>query len=156
MMKAHGIHPTSPSARETPTPVKAKDPAKPNASKKRKLDQFSDVTSGPTDDDEGLARVKDEIEAVRIKDETMYHPAEVLQYPTLQADCSAGGGNSSYRSDDADVFNDFMQSGTFCQSFTETQPSFQIESGSTIYGDPMTGGPREAPGIANEIILITD
>jgi len=161
MMKAHGIHPTSPSASETPTPVKPKDPAKLNALKKRKFDQFSDVTSGPTDDDEGLHCVKKETEAVTIKAESAvadlgYHPAAVSQYSSLQADCSAGEGNSSYRSDDASVFNDFMQSEAFGQNFSETQPSFETEGGSSMCGDLMAGGPREAPAIANEIILITD
>lgn len=160
-MKAHGIHPTSPSSSETPTPVKPKDPAKLSALKKRKLDQFSDVTSSPTDDDEGLARVKDEIGTVAIKDEPAatgagYNPAEVLQYPTLQGDCSVGGGNSSYRSDDASVFNDFIQSGGFGQGFAETQPNFHDENNSSIYGDLMIGGPKEAPQTANEIILIAD
>lgn len=160
-MKAHGIHPTSPSASETPTPVKPKDTAKLNAVKKRKFDQFSDVTSGPTDDDEGLLSVKNETEAVTIKAESNvsgieYHPAEDLQCPSLQADCSAGEGNSSYRSDDASVFNDFMQSEAFGQNFTETQPNFDIQRGAGMCGDLMAGGPTEAPGIVNEIILITD
>lgn len=160
-MKAHGIHPTSPVARETPTPVKPKDTAKLIAMKKRKLDQFSDVPSCLSDDDEGLAGVKHEMETVRIKDEpttadTGYHPAEELQFPTLQADCSVGGGNSCYPSDDVSVFNDFMQSATFSQTLAETQPSFHVESSSSVYGDLLTGGPEEAPQTANEIILISD
>lgn len=161
-MKAHGIHPTCPTPGETPTPVKPKDPAKLNALKKRKLDQFSDVAGGPTDDDEGLVRIKDELGAVVIKDEptaaggTGYAPSEMLQYPTLQADCGNGGGNSSYRSDEASVFNEFMQSSAFGQSFADTQLSFHAENGSSVYGDLMTVGPREAPQTANEIILISD
>ena len=160
-MKAHGIHPTSPSAYETPSPVKPKDSTKLTAMRKRKLDQFSHGGSGPTDDDEGLIGVKHEIEVVKVKDEpaaagTAIAPAEMLQFPTLQADCRVGGGSTSYRSDDANVFNDFMQSSAFGENFAETQPSFHIEGSSSIYGDLVRACPSQASQAANEIILIAD
>ena len=160
MMKAHGIHPTCPTARETPFPVKPNDQPSADALKKRKFDQFADVTNNPMDDDEGLFRAKTELGAILIKDEpsatgTGYPLADMSQYPTLQGG-GGGVGNDSYRSNEANVFSDFVQSGAFGQIFAETAPSFPTESNSVGYGDMMTCGPSEAPRNPNEIILILD
>ena len=164
MMKAHGIHPTNPSAPELSAPTKPKDTAKMEALKKRKLEQFADVPSAAIDDDEGLGRVKNEIGAVPIKDEPnaggmVYATPEASQYPVLQGNCSGVVGNGGYGSADANAFNEFMQSGAFGQTFVRTDPApptFHLAGEQSVFGNLMNGGPKGSPRTANEIILIAD
>jgi len=161
MMKAHGLHPTNPSVHDTPAPTKRQDAAKSTALKKRKLEQFSDPASGATDDDEGLAKVKDENGAVVIKDEPAaagmeYAPAEIMQYPTLQGGFNCTGSNTSYRSDDGNVFNDFIQSGAFGQSLAEPPSTFHVRRDSSVYENLMAAQSSGTPNATDEIILIAD
>ena len=67
-MKAHGIHQSATSVRDTPTPSRRrKDGSTCAANKKRKVDDFMDENSNAADDDEVLGNVKDEGGNVAIK-----------------------------------------------------------------------------------------
>lgn len=160
-MKAHGIHPLNPSVRDVPVAPKNKDPDKMTALKKRKLDQFSVPASAATDDDEGLAKIKNEVEKVVIKDEPTgfgrrYSTAEILQYPTPQGELTGVGYSNTYRSDDGNAFNDFIHSGAFGHGLPEPD-DFQVGRIPPIYGNMMAAPqPHESQPAPNEIILITD
>ncbi|KAI9860218.1 MAG: hypothetical protein M1830_006235 [Pleopsidium flavum] len=161
MMKAHGIHPTSPTVRDTPAPTKGKDSAKSLALKKRKLDQFCDPASGATDDDEGLAKVKDEVGAVFVKDEAAtvgqeYSGGEIMQFPVLQGGCMGAGSSNGYRSDDGNVFNDFIQSGAFGQSLVESPSTFHASRDPSLYENSLAAQSSGSAKATDEIILIAD
>ncbi len=166
-MKAHGIHPTTPTIRDAPPPVKSKDPVKQNALKKRKLDQFSDGPNGPNDDDEGQANIKNELNAVAIKDEPVgpvmpYAAVDALQYPTLQDACNGAGVAGSYHPENTNVFGDFIQSGAFGQSspfrqsLVEPPVNHHPGSDASAYGNYAMGGLSDGSHTENEVILIAD
>ena len=115
-MKAHGIHQTQTTIRDTPIPSRRRkeDPACVGG-KKRKLDQFDEDTNQAADDDEGLGKAKEEVASMVVKDEMTANAEDIVgvQYPW--AYYRPRESSTSLRLDEHDVFNNFIHSEDFAQ-----------------------------------------
>ena len=122
-MKAHGIHDKATPVRDTPIPSRRKAKTECTGSnKKSKLDQFSEPNGSAADDDEGLARVKGEVESTIIKDEPAVDgelpvASSGLQYQAVEIE------SAEKVDDDSSIFNDFLHSGSYDQSMLVPQSS---------------------------------
>ena len=124
MMKAHGIHQSAASIRDTPIASRRRNKdAKSDSTKKRKADQFADENNNTTgDDDEGLGKIKDEPVKKTVKKETEVKVETPLsdgffQYPTNDGDQRMSiDGNS--------MFATFLHSGAFEQEALQSHTEY--------------------------------
>lgn len=153
-MKAHGIHDKATPVRETPTPHSRKATTERTGSnKKTKLSHFSDTNGTAADDDEGLTRVKGEVESTVIKNE-----------PALDGELSVASSGFQYepaevegagKADDIAIFNDFLQAGAYDSSVLVPQPSYRGIGQSDMESTASTAFSGTGHAL-HESILITD
>ena len=154
-MKAHGIHQSATTVRETPVPSRRRDKEPKGAdAKKRKRDQFADGINNATDDDEGLSRVKDETMGGIIKQEAGCSGDISTQPGFFQYASPVGDQNS--RVEDGMMFQDFLHAGAFEQDIAQSQSGYNREMHQPNHSS--TGGLTvEASGAdVNESIVIAD
>ena len=157
-MKAHGIHQTQTSIRDTPIPTrKRKDETSGSNRKKRKADFLDEDANDTADDDEGLgqetSKVKEEKAPTKIKKEiTAIEDDSDAQYPWQHLKSKEGSPAS--RPDDNDIFNDYIHSSAFGSS--QDQEGFGVEIAQehkSCMGDIPNIGPENT---IRESILIVD
>ena len=153
MMKAHGIHQSATTVRDTPIPSRRQE-SKPCTTKKRKLDQFSNINNSAGDDDEGFGAVKAEAAGPVIKDEptTIEEDSE----PVHNLVYSNDDNSVPMPSDDNTLFDNFLRSGAFEQTEANAHISYEdgiIRPGYSGANDTSGNGSGEA---IHESILIAD
>ena len=154
-MKAHGIHQTQTTIRDTPIPSRRRkeDPTCAGG-KKRKLDQFTQDTNQAADDDEGSGKVKEEVTSKAIKDEMKANTEDIagVQYPW--AYYRPRESSASLRLDEHDVFNNFIHSEDFAQLNTPpAQAGDMIENDGSGMGVELSSSHENS---THESILISD
>ena len=128
-MKAHGIHQTQTSIRDTPIPTrKRKDGRSGSNGKKRKADFLDEDPNDTADDDEGLgqetSKVKEEKSPTKIKKEiTAIGDGSDAQYAWQHLKSNEGSPASG--PDDKDIFDDYIHSSAFGSS--QDQEDFGVE-----------------------------
>lgn len=153
-MKAHGIHDKATPVREIPvSPCRKATTERTGSNKKTKLSHFSETNATAADDDEGLTRVKGEMESTNIKNE-----------PVLDGELAIASGGFQYqpvdlegagKADDGSIFNDFLQAGAYHSSVLMPQSPYPVVSQSDTEGMPSTSFSGTGHAL-HDTILITD
>lgn len=153
-MKAHGIHDKATPVREIPvSPCRKATTERTGSNKKTKLSHFSETNTTAADDDEGLTRVKGEVENTMVKNE-----------PVLDGELLVASSGFSYqpvdletaeKADDGSIFNDFLQVGAYDSSVLMPQSSYRVVNQSDTDGMPSTSF-RATGHAMHDTILITD
>ena len=167
-MKAHGIHQTQTTIRDTPIPSRRRKEGSTCAGgKKRKLDQFDEDTNQAADDDEGLGKVKEEVTGPVIKNETTASTEEIadLQYPwAYYRPRESSTSLKLDEHDEHDVFNSFTHAEDFAQLNTPSALGGDMiqNDGNEMGDEPSSGHENSAyenssyENGTHESILISD
>ena len=155
-MKAHGIHQAICSRDSAVQALRRKDEPSSQTSKKRKHEQFDEITNQAVDDDEGLGRVKDEV-ACTIPDRTVVKDEAPAQqdasadtdYPWLRFGSGRAGSTTG---DESGGFNEFILS----EGFDVNIPEHFEPSNTVQLPQGEEENRAEAGDMAQQSILIVD
>ena len=158
MMKAHGIHQTQTSIRDTPIPTrKRKDETRGSTSKKRKTDFLGEDANNTADDDEGLdadiSKVKEEKPSIKVKSEVTAsedNAGAQFSWQHFKHD----DAQESSRPEDNDIFSDYIHSSAFGTS--QEQGGFEVEKSQAHRGRIEDTSNIGSENVMNESILIVD
>ena len=154
-MKAHGIHQTQTSIRDTPVPTrKRKDETSGSTAKKRKADLLEEDANNTGDDDEGLdTGIKEEKTPIKIKNEVIANGNDAGAQDPWQHSKQSEAGQTS-KLDDNDIFSEYIHSLAF--GTTEEQGGIDVERSQEHKGRIGDMSNIGSERTINESILIVD